>query len=86
VTPEHALTEHSSWILIHQRSLPFLAPLRHARPACKCPFTACRNRTCCRRANIYANDPTRTSSFGHTGEAQAAKIALAPGNIGWVVA
>jgi hypothetical protein len=45
-----------------------------------------RNRTCCRRANIDANDPTRTSSFGHTGEAQAAKIALAPGNIGWVVA
>jgi hypothetical protein len=38
VTPEHALTEHASWILIHQRSLPLLAPLRHARPACKCPF------------------------------------------------
>jgi hypothetical protein len=25
VTPEHALTEHASWILIHQRSRPVLA-------------------------------------------------------------
>jgi hypothetical protein len=25
VTPEHALTEHASWILIHQRLRPVLA-------------------------------------------------------------
>ena len=27
MTPEHALTEHASWILIHQRSRPVMADI-----------------------------------------------------------
>jgi hypothetical protein len=32
VTPEHALTEHASWILIHQRSRPVMALSRLRSP------------------------------------------------------
>jgi hypothetical protein len=31
VTPEHALNEHASWILIHQRSRPVMCTYRTLR-------------------------------------------------------
>jgi hypothetical protein len=45
VTPEHALTEHASWILIHQRPLPEMAQKRSTNRVEQCLSSKAKRKT-----------------------------------------
>ena len=55
MTPEHALTEHASWILIHQRSRPVMAHFGSATMSDQSPLCGAKQTFTTRRPSRGAH-------------------------------